>query len=132
MWREFGNHVTTCQRAANSLNELRKAASLTKIKMRTGQTFFAAVAATLALAVVIPVFGANSPGKVLAAAAPKSKKQKHAPGEEIFDNKTVLPMRIEISDKELAVLRAQPADAHHDVRGMVWEGTNVYRDVGVH
>ena len=63
------------------------------------------------------------------ASATKPKKQKHAPGEEIFDNKTVLPMRIEVAPSELNVLRR---DDRHDVRATVWEGTNAYRDVGLH
>src|SRR3954465_13719369 len=67
-----------------------------------------------------------SPSKSLAA---KHTKESAFPGAEIFDNKTVLPLRIEISSTELATLRK---DDRKDVRATVWEGTNVYRDVGLH
>ena len=115
--------------------------------MRTRQTSLIALVATLALAGGTLLFGANdspvpapfySPGKTASAPgksskpnAPraKPKKGKRAPGEEIFDNKTVLPIRIEVSTNELAVLRR---DDRHDVRATVWEGTNVFRDVGMH
>lgn len=56
-------------------------------------------------------------------------KSKRPPGEEVFDNKTVLPIRIEISSNELAVLRRND---RQDVRVTVWEGDKVYRDVGLH
>src|SRR5215213_1222485 len=74
------------------LNELIDAASLTEIKMRTGQTSFVVFASALAWAISAPVFGASY--------APK-----RAPGAEIFDNKTILPIRIQIASNELAVLR---------------------------
>lgn len=61
--------------------------------------------------------------------ATKSRKEKRAPGAELFDNKTVLPFRIEISSNELATLRR---NERKDVRATVWEGTNVYLDVGLH
>jgi spore coat protein H len=61
--------------------------------------------------------------------AAKHTKESGAPGAEIFDNQTVLPIRIEISATELATLRK---DDRKDVRATVWEGTNVYRDVGLH
>src|SRR3954466_12110416 len=63
------------------------------------------------------------------AVAAKHIKEISAPGAEIFDNKTVLPLRIEISSTELATLRK---DDRKDVRATVWEGTNVYHDVGLH
>jgi len=61
--------------------------------------------------------------------AAKHTKESEAPGAEIFDNKTVLPLRIEIAPSELATLRR---DDRKDVRATLWEGTNVYRDVGLH
>ena len=67
-----------------------------------------------------------SPAKTVAA---KHPKESAFPGAEIFDNKTVLPLRIEISSTELATLRK---DDHKDVHATIWEGTNVYRDVGLH
>lgn len=57
------------------------------------------------------------------------QKEKRTPGEEIFDNKTVLPIRIEISSNELATLRRND---RKDVRATVYEGSNVWRDVGLH
>jgi spore coat protein H len=98
------------------LNDSNWAASLTKIKMRTGQTSFFVLVAALAWAICSAAYGA-------------SYSPKRAPGAEIFDNKTVLPIRIEISASELATLRK--AD-RQDVRATVWEGTNMYRDVGLH
>jgi spore coat protein CotH len=56
-------------------------------------------------------------------------KEIRAPGAEIFDNKTVLALRIQISSNELATLRKND---RQDVRATVWEGTNVYHDVGLH
>jgi spore coat protein H len=61
--------------------------------------------------------------------AAKHPKENVAPGAEIFDNKTVFAIRIEISSNELATLRK---DDRKDVRATVWEGTNVYLDVGLH
>src|SRR5258705_10001387 len=84
--------------------------------MRTGQTSFAVFAAALTWVISTPAFGASY--------APK-----RVPGAEIFDNKTILPIRIEISSNELAVLRR---DDKSDVRATVYEGTNVWRDVGLH
>ena len=54
---------------------------------------------------------------------------KRISGAEIFDNKTVLPLRIEISSNEMVRLRRNDRE---DVRATVWEGTNVWRDVGLH
>lgn len=115
MWRESVKHVTSCQRAANCLKDSGEAASLTEIKMRTGRYSLVALASALAFALAMPVLGANY-GK------------KRAPGEEIFDNKTVLPIRIEVSSNELATLRR---DERKDVRATVYEGSNVWRDVGL-
>jgi hypothetical protein len=98
------------------LNNSNDAASLTEIKMRTGQTSFAISAAVLALAISTSAFAA-------------SYTPKRAPGAEIFDNKTILSIRIEISSNELAVLRR---DDHKDVRATVYEGATVWRDVGLH
>lgn len=86
--------------------------------MRTVQTSLAVLVFGLALGVAWPALGA--------AYSPKGKR---APGAEIFDDKTVLPIRIEISSNELAVLRR---DDRRDVRATVWEGDTVYRDVGLH
>jgi spore coat protein H len=65
----------------------------------------------------------------LPAGAAYGQKEKRAPGEEIFDNKTVLPIRIDISSNELATLRRND---RKDVRVTVYEGSNVWRDVGLH
>ena len=54
---------------------------------------------------------------------------KRIPGADIFDNKTVLPLRIEISSNELARLRRNDRE---DVRATVWEDTKAWRDVGLH
>jgi len=64
-----------------------------------------------------------------ALAAGYGQKEKPAPGEEIFDNKTVLPIRIVIASNELATLRQND---RRDVRATVYEGSNVWRDVGLH
>src|SRR5262245_42023317 len=85
--------------------------------MRTGQTSFAVLVAVLASILCTPAFGASY--------APK-----RVPGAEIFDNKTILPLRIEISSNEMAILRRD--DKNNDVRATVYEGTNVWRDVGLH
>lgn len=85
--------------------------------MRTGRHSLAVIAAALAIAVAMPAFAAYG------------RKEKRAPGEEIFDNKTVLPIRIEISSNELATLRRND---RQDVRATVHEGSNVWRDVGLH
>jgi hypothetical protein len=98
------------------LNNSKDAASLTEIKMRTGQTSFTVFVAALVLAVIAPAFAASY--------APK-----RAPGAEIFDNKTILPIRIEISSNELAVLRRND---RQDVRATVYEGSNIWREVGLH
>ena len=84
--------------------------------MRTGQTSFTVFVAALVLAVIAPAFAASY--------APK-----RAPGAEIFDNKTILPIRIEISSNELAVLRRND---RQDVRATVYEGSNIWREVGLH
>ena len=84
--------------------------------MRTGQTSFVVFVALLTWATGTPAFGASY--------APK-----RAPGAEIFDNKTILPIRIEISSNEMAALRR---DDGKDVRATVYEGTNIWRDVGLH
>jgi len=64
-----------------------------------------------------------------AANAKTAGKKKHAAGEDIFDNKHVLPIRIDISDSEL---KALARDNRHFVRATVHEGTNQWKDVGVH
>ena len=91
------------------------------------------IAVALAL---LAVFGSLAPGhKIMAAEkadkAPKTgkKKDKGIPGADIFDNKTVLPIRIEIATNELKALQQ---DNRKHVRATVWEGTNVWHDVGVH
>src|SRR5436190_12069610 len=62
-------------------------------------------------------------------AASYAKKEKPAPGEEIFDNKTVLTIRIDITNSELVTLRQND---RKDVRATVYEGSRVWRDVAVH
>ena len=84
--------------------------------MRTGQTSFTVFVAALIWAVITPAFAASY--------APK-----RVPGAEIFDNKTILPLRIEISSNEMAVLRRND---RQDVRATVYEGSNIWRDVGLH
>ena len=84
--------------------------------MRTGQASFTVFVAVLVLAFITPAFAA-------------SYVPKRAPGAEIFDNKTILPIRIEISSNELAVLRRND---RQDVRATVYEGSNVWREVGLH
>jgi len=69
-----------------------------------------------------PAFGASYPGA-------RPKKEKAAPGAEIFDNKTVMSLRVDISKGELAKLRRNDREA---VRATVHEGTNVWLDVGLH
>jgi hypothetical protein len=86
--------------------------------MRTGRHSFAVFVAALAFAMAIPAFPASY-----------AKKNKPAPGEEIFDNKTVLPVRITISNNELARLRR---NGREHVRATVYEGSNVWHDVGLH
>ncbi len=56
-------------------------------------------------------------------------KSKPAPGAEIFDNRHVLPLRIEIAPNEWKALQR---DNRKHVRATVREGTNVWKDVGVH
>ena len=97
--------------------------------MRTSQIPFVALAVLWTAAVASPSFGANKAAPPGSAPALKPKTAKHPPGAEIFDNKTVLPIRIEISASELAVLRRND---RQDVRATVWEGTNKYPDVGLH
>ncbi|HTD65896.1 MAG TPA: CotH kinase family protein [Candidatus Limnocylindria bacterium] len=100
--------------------------------MRTGQTSLAVLVIALTSLVSTGAFAANySPGQSTpAASANKDKKQKRAPAEEIFDNKTVLSFRIEISPRELVFLRHE--DDRKDVRATIYEGTNVWHDVGLH
>lgn len=62
-------------------------------------------------------------------AASYTPRARRAPGAEVFDNKHVLELRVEIASSELAALRR---DDHRPVRATVYEGTNVWRDVGVH
>ena len=87
---------------------------------------------TVALA-LLAVLGATVLATKTTAAekAPKTgkKKDKTVPGADIFDNQHVLPIRIEIGTNELKALQA---DNRKHVRATVWEGTNVWHDVGVH
>jgi spore coat protein H len=123
MWREFGNGVTTCQRAANTLKEFPAVASLHRLETtnvmkarRLKHQPAAGCFIFLLSLLVAPAFAASY--------APK-----RAPGAEIFDNKTVLPIRIQISSNEMARLRRNDREA---VRATVWEGTNVWHDVALH
>src|SRR6185503_13264590 len=106
--------VTSCQRAANSLKDSGRAASLTKL-MRTDRHVLTGLVAALAVAAAMPALAASY--------------ARRAPGEEIFDNKTVLPIRIVISSNELLTLRRND---RQDVRATVYEGSNVWHDVGLH
>lgn len=81
-----------------------------------GRGMIAGLMAGLFLLVAGPVSGA-------------SYTPKREPGAEIFDNKTVLPLRIEIAPLELAALRRNDRE---DVRATVWEGNRIYRDVALH
>ena len=86
-----------------------------------------ALLVSLGTVVLVPTtWAAEKAGK-----APKTgkKKDKGVPGADIFDNKTVLPIRIEIATNELKALQI---DNRKYVRATVWEGTNVWYDVGVH
>ena len=94
------------------------------------------IALALTVLVVFGTIAFNSPvsaaeKKEKAEKAPKTgkKKDKGIPGADIFDNKTVLPIRIEIATNELKALQI---DNRKYVRATVWEGTNVWYDVGVH
>jgi spore coat protein H len=88
------------------------------MSMRTSRHFNPFVLVTLALTVAWP-----------ALAAGYGRRDKPAPGDEIFDNKTILPIRIEVSSNELARLRRNDREP---VRATVHEGSNVWRDVGLH
>ncbi len=90
-----------------------------QIHMRGSQQRLALVLVALLLAC----------GPLARAASYAAGQPKRAPGAEIFDLGMVLPIRIVIASNELAVLRK---DQRKDVRATVWEGTNVYRDVGLH
>ena len=86
--------------------------------MRTRSHSLRVLGVLLAFAIATPVLAASY-----------ARKEKRAPGEEIFDNKTVLPIRIEISSSELAWLRRGD---RQDVRATVYEGSNVWHDVALH
>ncbi len=98
--------------------------------MRMARTSLAVLAGVLSLLLCEPTFAASySYPAPNGSPTNKSRKQKPAPGEVLFDNQTVLPLRIEIAPSELAVLRR---DDRKDVRATVYQGTNVWRDVGLH
>ena len=100
--------------------------------MFKGRQLLIPIVGAMALCLVGVSAAANYTGSAPAKAdapAGKPKKEKRGPGAEIFDNKTVLPLRIQISSNELVALRK---NERKDVRATVWEGTNVYRDVGLH
>ncbi|HMJ88412.1 MAG TPA: CotH kinase family protein, partial [Candidatus Acidoferrum sp.] len=59
----------------------------------------------------------------------ETKANKPVPGADIFDNKHVLPITIEISTNELKALQR---DARRYARATVREGTNVWNEVGIH
>src|ERR1051325_6429523 len=86
--------------------------------MRTRSHSLRVLGVLLAFAIATPVLAASY-----------ARKEKRAPGEEIFDNKTVLPIRIEISSSELAWLRRGD---RQDVRATVYEGSNLWHDVALH
>jgi spore coat protein H len=83
--------------------------------MRTDHHALTYLVAVLTLAMAMPALAASYGRRV--------------PGEEIFDNKTVLPLRIVIASNELAALRRNDRE---DVRATVYEGSNVWHDVGLH
>ncbi len=58
-----------------------------------------------------------------------AKPKKAAPGAEIFDNEHVLAITIEVSTNELKALQR---DARRYARAEIREGTNVWKDVGIH
>ena len=137
MWREFGKRVTSCQRAAITLKEFTTVASLKSLGTKgrnlkprihtveasashngTSWSVFRQVCLRALLLLV-----------TVSSASAASYGTKRVPGAEIFDNKTVLPIRIQISSNEMARLRR---DDRQPVRATVWEGTNVYHDVGLH
>ena len=104
--------------------------------MSVRRNWIAAIVAVLALAVFLRGSAANPPVSNPSASAPSTpttKKSKPIPGEEIFDNKHVLALRIEISTNEL---KALSRNDRQDVRATVFErtseGTNVWRDVALH
>jgi spore coat protein H len=90
------------------------------MSMRTGPDFIFLVA-VVALMSLLDIRPAD--------AAAYGRKAKPVPGEGIFDNKTVLPLRVEISSNELARLRRNDREP---VRATVYQGSNVWRDVGLH
>jgi len=55
-------------------------------------------------------------------------KLKSEPGAEIFDNRHVLPLRIDLAPNELKALQQ---DNRKFVRTTVREGTNVWKEVGI-
>ena len=64
-----------------------------------------------------------------AAASYSPKKPKRVPGDEIFGTNRVLDIRIEVSTNEMKVWRR---DDRKFVRADIYEGSNVWRDVGIH
>jgi len=56
-------------------------------------------------------------------------KLKSEPGAEIFDNRHVLPLLIDLAPDELKALQQ---DNRKFVRATVREGTNVWKEVGIH
>jgi spore coat protein H len=63
------------------------------------------------------------------AASYSVKKPKRVPGEEIFNTNVVLNIRIEVSTNEMKAWRREDRKF---VRATFYEGSNVWRDVGVH
>ncbi len=86
--------------------------------MHVGRHLFAVLAALALLISAVAASGAYYPARV-----------KPAPGAEIFDNQHVLAIRVEISSNELAMLQRND---RKPVRATIQEGTNVWRDVGLH
>ncbi len=96
-------------------------------KTTAGMVCALALAATPVLAVKYGATGTTDATATRTGAAPK--KVKKQPGAELFDNKTVLNIVIEISPGELQTLQR---DNRHHVRATLREGTNVFKDVGIH
>ena len=85
----------------------------------TGQTPLRCIVVALAVALLSSAYAASySP-----------KKTKRVPGEDIFATNQVLDIRIEVSTNELKAWRREDRKF---VRADLYEGSNVWRDVGIH
>ena len=73
--------------------------------------------------------GEVSTGVLFVTLKPKGERAREIPGKTLFDVPRVLNISIEIASKELESLRRNNRE---HVRSTVREGTNVWRDVGIH